>query len=116
MEKPEIIEIAKRFIFGEINIEGLTDEIDEKLFELRQTPELTNEQAILSNIELLIHEAAEGHRNWDELDELLFALIENDTSEQFVTTITLNSSVSSEFSTVSRAIPVVKYHQDFINV
>ncbi len=110
----QIIERFKDLIAGIIDVEQLSEMIDDRLFELRQIPEVTDEQEYLSNLELLIHEAKEGFRSWNELYEYISLEIESKTSEQIVTTITINSSASSEFQTIYRAIPVMDYPLELV--
>jgi hypothetical protein len=110
MKELDITNKLKEFISGNIDIEDLSEVIDERLFKLRQKPELTFEQERLSNLELYIHEVKEGYRNWDELYEYILSEIESKMSEHFIKTITLNLSSTSEFQTITRAIPVKDYH------
>ncbi len=110
MEKYEIVEKLNDFLKGIIDIDTLSEMIDDRLFDLRQTSEITEEQEYLSNLELLIHEAKEGFISWSELSEYIKSEVDNKMSEQFITTITINSSFSEEFQTVVRAIPVMDYH------
>ena len=109
MKKSTIVDKLSDFISGTIDVEDLSEMIDERLFELRQKPDLTSEQELLSDLELYIHEAEEGYRGWDELYEYIFSIIERSLSEDSVKTITLNTSSTSEFYTISRAIPVKEY-------
>ena len=116
MEQARIIELLKDFLSGNIQIDKLCETVDEWLFDLRQKPNLTPEQELLSNLELYIHEAREGYRSLDELYEYMLSVISYDISERFVTTITLNTSSTSEFCTTSKAIPVKDYHRDLLLV
>jgi hypothetical protein len=109
MEKLNITEKLNEFITGVIDIENLSDIIDDRLFELRQKPELTEEQELLSNLELYIHEAREGYRSWDEIYGYILSEIKSKMAERFIKTITLNSSSTSEFLTITQAIPVKDY-------
>jgi len=108
MKELDIDNILKEFILGDMDIENLSEVIDERLFTLRQQPEMTSEQERLSTLELFIHEIKEGFRSRDELLEYIRSEIER-ISEHFVTTITINSSATSEFQTIYRAIPVMDY-------
>lgn len=116
MQELNIVDKIKEFISGGIDLNNLSELIDESLFELRQKPGLTPEQENLSNLELYIHEAEEGYRSWDELYEFMLIMIERDISEHFVTTIPLNTSSISEFQTVNRAIPVRDYRPGLLFV
>ena len=109
MKKSTIVDKLNDFISGTIDVEALSEVIDERLFKLRQKPDLTPEQELLSTLELYIHEAEEGYRSWEELYEYVFTVIERDMSDRFVKTIPLNTSSTSEFQTITRAIPVRDY-------
>jgi hypothetical protein len=61
----------KEFLLNRINLSELTNLIEDRLFGLRQTPEITEEKEILSNLELLIHEYNEGLRSDAELNEAI---------------------------------------------
>ena len=112
MKKFKIIDELNDFISGAIDVKALTAVVEERLFKLRQKPDLTPEQELLSSLELYIHEAGEGYRSWDELYEYVLSIIESDISERFVKTITLNTSSTEEFQTISQAIPVKEYRHD----
>jgi hypothetical protein len=112
MKQSEIIEMLKDFLSGKMLRGELSEKIDNRLFDLRQKPNLTSEQELLSNLELYIHEVMEGYRSWDELYEYMVSIIEHNMSEHFVKTITLNTSATSKFQTVTRAIPVKDYRRD----
>ena len=116
VEQTRIIELLKDFLASNIQIDELSETVDDWLFDFRQKPESTPEQELLSNLELYIHEAKEGYRSWDELYEYMLSVISRDISERFVTTITLNTSSISEFCTTSKAIPVKDYHRDLLLV
>jgi len=114
MNEFNIDNLMKEFISGDIDIENLSEVIDERLFILRQKPEITSEQELLSNLELYIHEAKEGYRSWDDLNVFILSIIERSISEQNSTTVILNTYANSELITVSRgAIPVKDYHLEF---
>jgi hypothetical protein len=113
MKEFDIDNILRELISGDIDVEDLSEIIGERLFKLRQKPDLTSEQELLSNLELYIHEAEEGYRGWDELYEYIFSIIKRSMSEDFVKTVTLNTSSTSEFQTTTRvAIPVKDYRRD----
>jgi hypothetical protein len=59
------------FIQGKISLSDLEELIEDRLFELRQKPGMSDEQQILSDLELLIHESNEGLRSQDELFETI---------------------------------------------
>lgn len=67
-------ELAKGFLEGNLSLETLTKAIEDRLFELRQIPEVTEEQHILSKIELILHEASEEYRPISDLYKYLESL------------------------------------------
>lgn len=109
MVRKEVIDALNDFISGSLDIKDLSDLIDEWLFELRREPDLTNDQELLSSLELYLHEAQEGYRSWDEFRDLVFSIIQRNLSDYFVQTITLPSSYSTELDTITQAIPVRDY-------
>lgn len=114
MQEAEIKEKLMDFLSGSIQLDELNEVIDDRLFELRQKPDLTDEQELLSTLELIIHETEEGFRSSDELYATIMAVIELNNSEKTVTTIKFNTSSSSEVNPVIiGAIPVRDYHRDF---
>ena len=69
-------DMIKLYAKGEINLQQLSDFIDERLFDLRQDPtSMTEEQTTLSGIELIICEVNDGYRTKGELDEFIKSLI-----------------------------------------
>ncbi len=96
----------REFLAARINLTELKNFIDDRLFELRQTPDVTDEQAILSNLELVIHESAEGMRSEVELYEAirLVALAEVGS------TINISPATQSAVNTYTFAAPVTEYH------
>jgi len=110
MERTVLIDVLENFISGRIKIDELADTIDGWLFEFRQKPDLVPEQRLLSNLELYLHEVAEGYRPWEELYEQIFAIIERDLSEYYVKTVPLQTSHIQEIDTTTRAIPVRDYY------
>ncbi len=117
MDQEEINDKLSGYISGNIQIDELSEIIDEWLFDLRQKPDFTTEQEILSNLELYIHEAREGYRSWDELYEYVLSIIERKFNEQYSTTIIFNTSANSESIIINRgAIPVKDYHPDHVFV
>ncbi len=70
------LDIIKLFVGGKISLKELSDYIDDRLFELRQDPDsMSEEQSILSEIELLICEIKDGFRDITELEEFTRTLI-----------------------------------------
>ena len=110
MQETEIKEKLIDFLSGSIQLDELNEVIDDRLFELRQKPDLTDEQELLSTLELIIHETEEGFRSSDELYATIMNVIELNNSEKTVTTIEFNTSSSSEASTIIKgATPVRDY-------
>ncbi len=116
MEQAKIVEILKEFISGNIQLVTLSEIVDECLFNLRQKPDLTPEQELLSTLELYIHEIAEGYRSSNELYEFVMSIIKSDITQQNSTTIILNTrSTPSELST-GASIPLRDYYPDPLRV
>ena len=67
MEVGEYIRAMAEFITGEIELPSFKQLVEERLFELRQNPEITDEKRFLSSIELYLHEAEEGLREKNEV-------------------------------------------------
>lgn len=67
MEAGEYIKVMAEFITGEIELPRFKQILEERLFELRQNPEVTDEKRFLSGIELYLHEAEEGLRGKNEV-------------------------------------------------
>jgi len=110
MQEAEIKEKLVEFLSGNIQLDELNEVIDDWLFELRQKPDLTDEQELLSTLELIIHETQEGFRSSDELYATIMNVIELNNSEKTVTTIEFNTSASSEATTIIKgATPVRDY-------
>ncbi|OGO06159.1 MAG: hypothetical protein A2Y60_06145 [Chloroflexi bacterium RBG_13_54_9] len=63
MKQGEYIRVLANFITGEIGLAEFGQLIEERLIDLRQTPEMTDEKRNLSSIQLYIHEAEEGQRS-----------------------------------------------------
>lgn len=100
MKEVEIKEKLIDFLSGDIRLDELSELIDNRLFELRQKPNLTDEQKLLSTLELIIHETEEGFRNSDELYATIMSAIAINDSEKTIRTYTLNTSASSEVNPV----------------
>ncbi len=64
------------FAFGRILISEFRKKIDEELFDLRQSPELTEEQKMLSGIQLYLHEIEEGFREEFEVYMLVRSILD----------------------------------------
>ena len=67
MKTGQYIRTLAEFVTGEIEMPDFKQLVEERLFELRQSPEMTEEKNVLSTIELLLHENEEGMRGEDEV-------------------------------------------------
>lgn len=67
MESGQYIRTLAEFIIGEIEQPKFRELVEERLFELQQDPEMTDEKRFLSSIELYLHEAEEGLRDKSEV-------------------------------------------------
>ena len=67
MEVGEYIRKMAEFIAGEIDLPKFKQIVEERVFELRQNPEVNDEKRFLSGIELYLHEAEEGLRDKNEV-------------------------------------------------
>ena len=96
----------KDFLTGRISLAQLRNFIDDRLFDLRQTPDMTEEQVLLSHLELIIHECAEGLRS----DVELFELIRLTVLPELVTTIDISPETYTASQTITfAAAPVKEY-------
>jgi hypothetical protein len=77
METGQYIKILAEFVTGEINFSEFKQAIEERLFELRQEPEMTNEKKLLSSVELRLHEAEEGLRPEFEVYAHVQSILDN---------------------------------------
>lgn len=64
-------ELFQKFLDGTLSFSELKNAVEEYLFILRQNPEITKEQQILSRVELLMHEVNEGFREETEVCEYI---------------------------------------------
>lgn len=67
MKVGEYIRTLGEFVTGEISMPRFKQLVEERLFELRQDPEMTDEKRLLSSIELHLHEVEEGQRDRSEV-------------------------------------------------
>ena len=67
MKDGQYIRTLAEFTSGEIALPEFEQLVEERLFELRQSPKMTEEKRILSSIELYLHEAEEGLREESEV-------------------------------------------------
>jgi hypothetical protein len=88
MEAGQYVRRLAEFVSGEIGLPEFRQLVEERLFELRQSSEMTDEKRVLSSIELHLHEAEEGLRNEGEvyahvqfvLDDILLLSWKNEGS------------------------------------
>ncbi len=67
MESGQYIRTLAEFVTGEIELPKFRQIVEDRLFELLQNPEMTDEKRALSSIELYLHEAEEGLRDEAEV-------------------------------------------------
>ena len=67
MKTGQYIRTLAEFITGEIELSEFKQFVEERLLELRQDPETTDEKKSLSSIELYLHEDEEGLRDKSEV-------------------------------------------------
>ena len=77
MEKGQYIRTLAEFITGDIELIEFKQLIEDRLIELRQEPEMTDEKGFLSTIELYLHEAEEGLRDQAELYVVVQFILDN---------------------------------------
>jgi len=63
MIEPKTVSLLESFLSGRISMAEFDEEIGDRLFRLRQDPEMTDEKELLSHIQLCLHEADEGSRD-----------------------------------------------------
>lgn len=56
----EYMKTLTRFVKGQASLEELDEALSERLAELRETPEVSEEQRLLSSLELALEETREG--------------------------------------------------------
>ena len=66
MKAGQYIEELAKFVTGDIGLSEFKQLVEERLFELRQEPDVTQEKKVLSGIELYLHESEEGQRSISE--------------------------------------------------
>jgi Ribonuclease G/E len=76
MESKEFLDLLTSFAFGQLDITHFSIKVDEKLRELREYPRMTTEKALLSKIQLYLHEAEEGFRSEFETYILVRSLLD----------------------------------------
>jgi len=92
MKSGQYIRTLAEFITGDIELLNFKQLVEERLCELRQKPEMTDEKRFLSSIELYLHEVREGLRDESEvyahaqfiLDNIILKrMTSNDKTEYF---------------------------------
>jgi hypothetical protein len=81
MKAGEYPRILAEFITGNVRVSQLSQHVEERLFELRRKPEITEERELLSSIELCLHEFDEGYRDLFEVYSHVQSIIDNITLE-----------------------------------
>jgi len=67
MKAGQYIRTLAEFVNGDIKLPDFKQLVEDRLFELRQNPEMTDEKRLLSGIELYLHEAEEGLKKESEV-------------------------------------------------
>lgn len=67
MKAGEYIRTLAEFVSGEIGLQQFKEIVEDRIFELLQNPEMTDEKRVLSSSELYLHEAEEGLRDKSEV-------------------------------------------------
>ena len=106
MEDTVYKEPLREFMGGRLSLKQLREFIDDRLFELRQTPDMTEERELLSYLELIIHECSEGLRSDVELFERIRLVI----LPGVVSTVDISPRTYTATHTVNlTAAPVTEY-------
>ncbi len=77
MKMGQYIKTFAEFVTGEINFSEFKQAVEERLWELRQEPEMTEEKKLLSSVELYLHETSEGLRPDFELYAHVQSILDN---------------------------------------
>ncbi len=77
MKAGEYIRTLAEFVSGEIGLLRFKELVGDRLFELLQNPEMTDEKRDLSSIELYLHEAEEGLRDEAEVYAIVQFTLDN---------------------------------------
>ena len=72
------------FIAGNMTVSKLEKAVDDRLSELRRSPEINPEKRILSTIDLYLHEMHEGFRDEAELYGFIRAALDETTQSKDV--------------------------------
>lgn len=77
MKAGEYISTLAEFVTGEIGLPTFKQLVEERLFELRQEAEITEEKKLLSSVELYLHEAEEELRPEPEVYAHVQSILDN---------------------------------------
>ena len=102
MKAGEYIRTLAEFVSGEIGLPRFKQLVEERLFELRQSPETTDETKFLSVIELYLHEAEEGLRDKAEV----YTIVQFTLDDILLTR--LRSEGAGYFSPIPSKLPYVR--------
>lgn len=92
MKTGQYIRTLAEFVTGDIELSEFERLVEERLFELRQNPEMTEEKRVLSSIELLLHEAEERLRDESEVYVHAQFILDNIILERLTSTVGYFSS------------------------
>jgi hypothetical protein len=77
MKEKEYIRVLAEFVTGEVSLEKLKELVEERLFDLRQSPEMTREKELLSGVELRLHEFEEGYTTASDVYAYIQSVLDN---------------------------------------
>lgn len=77
METGQYIRTLAEFVAGDVELSEFERLVEDRLFELRQNPEMTEEKRVLSSIELLLHEVEERLRDESEVYAIVQFTLDN---------------------------------------
>ncbi len=70
------VALLESFVSGRTDIGEFTQQINDRLFELRQNSTMNQEKKLLSKIQLYLHEADEGNRDVSEVYKVIQSALE----------------------------------------
>lgn len=77
MKAGQYIRRLAEFVTGEIDLAEFRQFVEERLFQLRQKPKMSDEKGVLAGIELYLHEAEEGLRDRGEVYAHVQSILDN---------------------------------------
>jgi len=114
------LQILSDYLAKKVSLADLSTYVDDRLFELRQSPNETSEQSFLSDIELMICELRDGFRSNEEFDNFILLLVTSeslavdfvdDKPQTLKHTIACASNIDIRISKIISPYPVVEdYH------